>query len=125
MPNLFVSMLQRLGIETNQFATSKGTLRGLELASPGWAVAGGLFLAVNPLLVTRVVLILQEPMLILTTTLALLASVRWLRVPSAGRAALAGVAWGFCALAKPVVLFAPILLIGVHWVSCRRRGVSL
>ena len=32
LPNLYVSMLQRLGIETSQFATSKGTLRGLELA---------------------------------------------------------------------------------------------
>jgi hypothetical protein len=30
LPNLFVSMLQRLGIETDQFASSKGTLRGLE-----------------------------------------------------------------------------------------------
>ena len=30
LPNLFVSMLQRLGIETDSFASSKGTLRGLE-----------------------------------------------------------------------------------------------
>jgi hypothetical protein len=32
LPNLFVSMLQRLGIETDRFATSTGTMRGLELA---------------------------------------------------------------------------------------------
>jgi len=32
LTNLFVSMLQRLGIETNEFSTGKGTLRGLELA---------------------------------------------------------------------------------------------
>lgn len=32
LPNLFVSMLQRLGIETDQFASSTGTMRGLELA---------------------------------------------------------------------------------------------
>lgn len=32
LPNLFVSMLQRLGIEADQFATSTGTMRGLELA---------------------------------------------------------------------------------------------
>ncbi len=32
LPNLFVSMLQRLGIETDRFATSTGTLRGLEWA---------------------------------------------------------------------------------------------
>lgn len=31
LPNLFVSMLQRLGIETDQFASSTGTFRGLEL----------------------------------------------------------------------------------------------
>jgi hypothetical protein len=32
LPNLFVSMLQRLGIEADRFATSTGTMRGLELA---------------------------------------------------------------------------------------------
>ena len=32
LPNLFVSMLQRLGIETDKFASSTGTLRGLEMA---------------------------------------------------------------------------------------------
>jgi hypothetical protein len=31
LPNLFVSMLQRLGIETNAFASSTGTMRGLEM----------------------------------------------------------------------------------------------
>lgn len=32
LPNLFVSVLQRLGLETDRFATSTGTMRGLELA---------------------------------------------------------------------------------------------
>lgn len=32
LPNLYVSMLQRLGIETDQFATSTGTMRGLEMS---------------------------------------------------------------------------------------------
>ncbi len=32
LPNLFVSMLQRLGLETDRFASSTGTLRGLDLA---------------------------------------------------------------------------------------------
>ena len=31
LPNLFVSMLQRMGLETDRFASSTGTLRGLEL----------------------------------------------------------------------------------------------
>ena len=32
LPNLFVTMLQRLGIETDKFASSTGTIRGLEMA---------------------------------------------------------------------------------------------
>ncbi len=32
LPNLYVSMLQRLGIETGKFASATGTMRGLELA---------------------------------------------------------------------------------------------
>ena len=32
LPNLFVSMLQRLGVETDQFASSTGTMSGLELS---------------------------------------------------------------------------------------------
>jgi hypothetical protein len=32
LPNLFVSMLQRLGLEEDRFASSTGTMRGLELA---------------------------------------------------------------------------------------------
>ncbi|HEY7159106.1 MAG TPA: DUF1552 domain-containing protein [Gemmataceae bacterium] len=31
LANLFVSMLQRLGIETNEFSTGRGTFRGLEM----------------------------------------------------------------------------------------------
>ena len=33
LPNLFVSMLQRMGLESDKFASSTGTMRGLELAS--------------------------------------------------------------------------------------------
>jgi len=32
LPNLFVSMLQRFGIETDKFASSTGTMRGLEMS---------------------------------------------------------------------------------------------
>jgi hypothetical protein len=32
LPNLFVSMLQRLGIEADKFSTSTGTMRGLDMA---------------------------------------------------------------------------------------------
>jgi hypothetical protein len=33
LPNLFVSMLQRLGLETDRFASATGTMRGLEMRS--------------------------------------------------------------------------------------------
>jgi hypothetical protein len=32
LTNLFVSMLQRLGLEVREFSTGKGTMRGLEMA---------------------------------------------------------------------------------------------
>src|ERR1051326_4219837 len=32
LPNLFVSMLQRVGLETDKFASATGTMRGLEMA---------------------------------------------------------------------------------------------
>ena len=32
LPNLFVSMLQRMGIEQDRFATATGSMRGLEMA---------------------------------------------------------------------------------------------
>ncbi len=32
LTNLYLSMLQRLGIETGEFSTAKGTMRGLEMA---------------------------------------------------------------------------------------------
>ena len=32
LPNLYVSMLQRLGIDSGRFASSTGNMRGLELA---------------------------------------------------------------------------------------------
>jgi hypothetical protein len=32
LPNLYVSILQRLGIESDRFASSTGTMRGLEMS---------------------------------------------------------------------------------------------
>jgi hypothetical protein len=115
----FQSVVHALG-------TVAGWLLLLELVPFAPAFAGGLFLALQPLLVTRVVFVLQEPVLLLATTLAALASIRWIRSPSPGRAALAGFAWGVCALAKPVVLFAPLLLAATRLLPARfgfpRRG---
>src|SRR5258706_15077623 len=33
LPNLFVSMLQRMGLETDKFASSTGSMRGLDMAN--------------------------------------------------------------------------------------------
>ena len=112
---VFQSILHALGVAAAFFLF-------LEISVPlSWALAGALFLAVNPLLVTRVVFVLQEPTLVLFTTLAVLASVRLVRSPSPGRAALAGAAWGVCTLGKVVAWFAPFLLLGMRLLPARLR----
>jgi 4-amino-4-deoxy-L-arabinose transferase-like glycosyltransferase len=94
----------------------------LELTpSLAWATFAALFLAVNPLLVTRVAFVLQEPTLLLFTTLAAWLSVRLVKAPSAPRAALAGAAWGLCTLAKVVAGFAPFLLLAMRFLPGRLR----
>jgi len=95
----------------------------LEIApSLSWATGAALWLALNPLLVTRVVFILQEPTLLLFTTLAVWASVRLVKAPSTPRAAIAGAAWGLCTLAKVVAWFAPFLLLGMRLLPRRLRS---
>lgn len=89
--------------------------------SLAWATCAALFLAVNPLLVTRVAFVLQEPTLLLFTTLAAWVSVRLVKAPSAPRAALAGTAWGLCTLAKVVAGFAPFLLLAMRFLPGRLR----
>jgi hypothetical protein len=76
---------------------------------------------VNPLLVTRVAFVLQEPTLLLFTTLAAWLSVRLVKAPSAPRAALAGAAWGLCTLAKVVAWYAPFLLLAMRFLPGRLR----
>jgi 4-amino-4-deoxy-L-arabinose transferase-like glycosyltransferase len=94
----------------------------LELTpSLGWAVGAAACLSLNPLLVTRVAFVLQEPTLLLVTTLAVWVSVRWIKAPSVARAGLAGVAWGVCTLAKVVAGFAPFLLLALRLLPGRTR----
>ena len=94
----------------------------LELTpSLAWATFAALFLAVNPLLVTRVVFVLQEPTLLLFTTLAAYLSVRMVKTPSTPRAALTGAAWGLCTLAKVVAGFIPFVLLAMHFLPGRLR----
>lgn len=84
-----------------------------------WATFAALFLAVNPLLVTRVAFVLQEPTLLMFTTFAAYLSVRLVKAPSAPRAALTGAAWGLCTLAKVVAWFVPFVLLAMHFLPGR------
>jgi 4-amino-4-deoxy-L-arabinose transferase-like glycosyltransferase len=112
---LFQSLVHALGVLA-------AFLLFLEVTSSRiWAIGSALFLAVNPLLVTRVAFVLQEPTILLVTTLAVLLSVRLIKAPSPGRAGLAGAAWGLATLAKAVAWFAPFLLLGMRFLPGGRR----
>jgi 4-amino-4-deoxy-L-arabinose transferase-like glycosyltransferase len=89
--------------------------------SLAWATCAALFLAVNPLLVTRVAFVMQEPTLLLFTTLAAWLSIRLIKAPSMPRAALTGAAWGLCTLAKAVAWFAPFLFLAMRFLPGRLR----
>jgi Dolichyl-phosphate-mannose-protein mannosyltransferase len=91
------------------------------VSSLAWVFAGALWLAVNPLLVTRAAFVLQEPTMLLFMTLAAFLSVRWIKTPSTPRATLAGIAWGLCTLVKVVAWFAPFLLLAMRFLSGRLR----
>lgn len=112
---IFQSLLHSLGVSAAFFLFLAFT------PSLPWAAAASVFLAVNPLLVTRVVFVLQEPALLLVTTLAILASFCLVRSPSPGRAALAGAVWGLCTLGKVVAWFAPFLLLAMRILPARLR----
>ncbi len=95
----------------------------LELTpSLAWAAMAALFLALNPLLVTRAAFVLQEPAILLCTVVATLLSVRLLRSPSVPTAAAAGAAWGVATMAKIVTWYGPFLLIGLLLASHRREA---
>jgi 4-amino-4-deoxy-L-arabinose transferase-like glycosyltransferase len=112
---LFQSVLHALGV-----AAAFGLFLEI-MPSLAWALGAALFLAVNPLLVTRVVFVLQEPTLLLFTVLAAWATVRLVKCPSVARAALAGAAWGFCTLAKAVAWYVPLLILGMRFLPGRLR----
>ncbi len=62
--------------------------------------------ALQPILLTRVAFVLQEPVLLLTTTAALAATVLWLRRKNGCWACAAGAFWGIAVLGKAVALAA-------------------
>ncbi len=64
-----------------------------------------LVVALQPILLTRVAFILQEPTILLFTTLALSATAVWLRGQTDRWACVSGFLWGMASLAKAVTLF--------------------
>lgn len=95
----------------------------LELAPSfraGSAFLATAWVAVHPSLWTYSAFTLQEPTILLFTTIASWMTVRWFRFPGKVRAALAGGAWGFATLSKTVTLFVPFLL-PAFWVLARKK----
>lgn len=64
-----------------------------------------LVVALQPMLLTRVAFVLQEPTILLCTTSALCATVIWLRGQTGRWACVSGFLWGIASLAKAVTLF--------------------
>ncbi len=106
---VFQSLLHALGVAAS-FALFLEILPSL-----AWAFCAALFLALNPLLVTRAAFVLQEPTLLLFTVAASWLTVRLVRSPSPGRAALAGASWGVCTLGKVVSWYVPLLLLAMRF----------
>lgn len=73
--------------------------------SPRLSFFLSLVIALQPMLLTRVAFILQEPTILLFTTLALFATAIWLRGQTDRWACVSGILWGFASLAKAVTLF--------------------
>lgn len=72
---------------------------------PRWSLFLSLVVALQPIVLTRVAFILQEPTILLFTTLALFATMVWLRRQADRWACASGFLWGVASLAKPVTLF--------------------
>ena len=78
------------------------------------------WVAVQPSLWTQTAFTLQEPTILLVTTIACWLTLRWFRFPGKARAALAGASWGIATLAKAVTLFVPLLL-PIFWFLVRKK----
>jgi 4-amino-4-deoxy-L-arabinose transferase-like glycosyltransferase len=66
-------------------------------------------LAIHPSVVTSTAFILQEPTLLLVTTLTVWGTLRWFRLGGRGAAAAAGASWGVATLGKVVTAFLPMM----------------
>lgn len=112
---VFQSMLHALGI-----LAAFGLFLEI-LPTLAWAFCASLFLALNPVLVTRVVFVLQDTTILLFTVVGVWVTVRLIKGPSLVRAALAGTAWGVCTLAKIVSWYIPLLLLAMRFLPRRLR----
>jgi 4-amino-4-deoxy-L-arabinose transferase-like glycosyltransferase len=94
------------------------------------SVALAAVVALNPTLFVNVVYVMQEPVVILVTTVALWLTLRYLRRNDWSSAVAAGVVWGLATLAKVVTWFVPFLLGALVWhedrsMSGRRRALGI
>jgi 4-amino-4-deoxy-L-arabinose transferase-like glycosyltransferase len=87
----------------------------------GWAHAAALLAAISPHLANLNACLLSEGLFLFLLLCSLLASVEALRKPHRWRFALAGLAWGACALVRPSVLLLPPLLLLGCWLAPRLR----
>ena len=73
------------------------------------AIAMASILAIHPSLVTYTVFVLQEPTLLLFTTLSVWLTLRWFRSGGGRAAVVAGASWGVATLGKFVTVYLPLL----------------
>ncbi|MCB4757449.1 MAG: glycosyltransferase family 39 protein [Elusimicrobia bacterium] len=72
---------------------------------------GALAVSCNPFLFVHVVFVLQEPLLMAVTTLALWLTIRWFNNQTLFRACICGLGWGIATLGKAVTWYVPFLLL--------------
>ena len=73
------------------------------------AVVMASILAIHPSLVTSTAFVLQEPTLLLFTTLTVWLTLRWFRSGGVGAAVAAGASWGVVTLGKIVTVYLPLI----------------
>jgi hypothetical protein len=86
----------------------------------GAAALATAWVAVHPSIWTNSAFSLQEPTILLFTTIASWLTLRWFRLPGTARAALAGGAWGIATLSKTVTLFLPVLLAAMGFLGRKK-----
>jgi 4-amino-4-deoxy-L-arabinose transferase-like glycosyltransferase len=91
------------------FLIGRKFLRGV------WAHVPALVTAISPHLANQSSYLLTETLFLFVLLLAVIATIRAWEMRSARWFVIAGVAWGACALVRPVALFIPLLALAASW----------